>query len=139
MKWIWDNIFFDGCFTVPNEGRGGGLALLWKGVNIWVDSFSKYHIDSIIHGGSVQAWRLIGFYGEPDTSLRSEGWNMLRMLGLKLQLPWCYFGYFNELLEVHDKRGGPPRAHHLLQNFREALDHCGFGSLWLYGLRLFRR
>ena len=32
--------------------------------------FLEYHIDSIIHGGSDQAWRLTGFYGEPNTSLR---------------------------------------------------------------------
>ncbi|XP_065631679.1 uncharacterized protein LOC136068452 [Quercus suber] len=134
MKWIRDKIFFDGCFTVPTEGRGGGLALLWKaGVNVWVDSFSKYHIDSVIHGGSIQAWRLTGFYGEPGTSLRSEGWNMLRMLSSKPLLPWCCFGDFNELVEVHDKRGGPPRAHHLMQNFREVLDHCGFVDLGFSG------
>ena len=54
---------------------------------------------------------------------------MLRMLGSKSQLTWCFFGDFNELLEVHDKRGGPPRAHHLRQNFREVLDHCGFVDL----------
>ena len=58
---------------------------------------------------------------------------MLRMLGSKPQLPWCRFGDFNELLEVHDKRGGPPRAHHLMQNFREVLDHCGFVDLDFLG------
>ena len=77
MKWVRDNISFDECFTITTDERRGGLALLWKvGVNVWVDSFSKYHIDAIIHGGSDQAWRLTGFYGEPNTSLRSEGWNM---------------------------------------------------------------
>ena len=35
---------------------GGGLALLWKiGVNMWVDSFLNYHINSIVHGGSENA------------------------------------------------------------------------------------
>ena len=45
-----------------------------------MDSFSKYHIDSIVDGNSKNAWQLIGFYGEPDTDHRTEGWNMLRML-----------------------------------------------------------
>ena len=98
-------------------------------LGVWVDSFSKYHIDSIIHGGSNQAWKLTGFYGEPDTSLRSEGWNMLRMLGSKPQLPWCCFGDFIELLEVHDKQGRAPWAHNLMQNFHDALDHCGIVDL----------
>ena len=41
MVWVQDKIFFDG---------------LWKaGVNVWVDSFSNYHIDSIVHRGSKDA------------------------------------------------------------------------------------
>ena len=106
MKWVRDRIYFDVCFMVPNDGRGG-LALLWKAsVNVQANSFSKYHIDSIVHGGSENAWRLTRFNGEPDTSQRKEGWNMLRMLSSKLKLPWCCFMDFNELLEVQEKRGG---------------------------------
>ena len=74
MIWVRDRILFDGCFTVSNDERGGGLALLWKvGVDVWVDSFSKYHIDSIVHGGSESAWRLTGFYGEPNTGHQNKG------------------------------------------------------------------
>ena len=99
MEHIGDSLDFKGCFTVPSDGRGGGLALLWKASeNVWLDSFSKYHIDVIVHGGSEDAWRLTGFYGEPDTSRRSEGWAMLRMLSSKPKMPWCCFGDFNELL-----------------------------------------
>ena len=47
---------FDGLFIVSNENRGGGLAMLWKGsTNVWVDSFSSYHIDVIVNGGSKNA------------------------------------------------------------------------------------
>lgn len=43
MEWVRDKISFDGCFTVPSDGRGGGLALLWKAsANVWVDSFLNY-------------------------------------------------------------------------------------------------
>ena len=99
MKGVRDKFKFDGLFTVSNESRGGGLAMLWKGsTNVWVDSFSSYHIDIIVNRGSENAWRLTGFYGEPDTSIQNEGWNMLRMLSSKPRLPWCCFGDFNELL-----------------------------------------
>ena len=30
MKWVRDRIYFDECFMVPNNGRGGGSALFWK-------------------------------------------------------------------------------------------------------------
>nr|POF10712.1 hypothetical protein CFP56_46145 [Quercus suber] len=56
-------------FMINGVGdRGGGLALLWKaGTAVWMDNFSNYHIDSIVHGGLVNAWKLTGFYGELDT------------------------------------------------------------------------
>lgn len=134
MEWIRDKFKFDGLFTVSNESRGGGLAMLWRGRNnVWVDSFSSYHIDVIVNGGSENAWRLTGFYGEPDTSIRNEGWNMLRMLSSKPKLLWCCFGDFNGLLQLQEKRGGPPRAHSLMQNFRDVLDLYGFVDLGYSG------
>ena len=72
---------------------------------VWVDSFSNYHIDAIVHGDAERAWRLTGFYGEPETSRHNEEWNMLRMLS---------FDDFNELLKVVDKKGGAPRSHNLM-------------------------
>ena len=73
MLWVRDKIRFNGCFTIPTDGKGGGLALLWKqGVVVWVDSFSSYHIDSIIDGNLECAWRLTGFYREPKASNRSD-------------------------------------------------------------------
>ena len=115
MEKVHYDLEFDGLFTVPNNGQGEGLAMLWKSeIIVWVDSFSNYHIDAIVNGGTEDAWRLTGFYGEPETSRRSEGWNMLQMLSSKPKLPWCCFGYFNELLRVEDKQRGVPRSHNLM-------------------------
>ena len=51
-------------FVVQSQDRGGGLALLWqKGVLVWVDSFSKFHIDALINGGTNEVWRFTSFYG----------------------------------------------------------------------------
>ena len=130
MVGIKERLDFGDLCIVPSEGRGGGLALLWKSnIKVWVDSFSKYHIDSVIEGGSENAWRLTGFYGKLDTYHRSEGWSMLCMLGSKLTMPWCCLGDFNELLEVQDKKGGAPRAQSQMQMFRDALDYCEFVDL----------
>ena len=108
---------------------------MWKNSSVvWVDGFSSYHIDAIINGGTEDAWRLIGFYGEPDTNIRSEGWNMLWMLSSKPKLPWVCFGDINELLQVEDKKRGAPRAHNLMQAFVDVLDHCGFVDLGYSGL-----
>ena len=63
LKEIQRNIKFDNLFYMDRNPRGGGgLALYWKNsFDVHVDSFSKYHIDSIINKGSDEAWRFIGF------------------------------------------------------------------------------
>ena len=58
---------------------------------------------------------------------------MLRMLSSKPKLPWVCFGDFNELLQVEDKKEGAPRAHNLMQAFRDVLDLCGFVDLGYSG------
>ena len=66
-------IKYAGLFTMPSQGRSGGLVLLWKLDNaVWVDSFSKNHIDAVVNGGSTEAWRFTNFYGELDTNNRDE-------------------------------------------------------------------
>ena len=88
MEQIKNKLEFDGLFIVHSDGWGGGLALMWKGrETVWVDSFSQYHIDVIVNGGLDSAWRMTGFFGEPVTSHRGEGWDMLRMLSSKPKLP----------------------------------------------------
>lgn len=38
------------CLGVDCEGKGGGLALLWKkDVDITILKFSKYHIHALVH------------------------------------------------------------------------------------------
>ena len=66
---------------VPREGRGGGLALFWKSsINLTVVGSSKYYIHSVINKDSYNEWRLTGFYGELETTRRTEAWDQLRYL-----------------------------------------------------------
>ena len=61
---------------VPSDGKSGGLSFLWKpDVKVDVQTVSRWHIDAFIDsGGSIGVWRLIGFYGNPDTQGRLESW-----------------------------------------------------------------
>jgi len=127
-------IKYAGLFYVQSQDRGGGLALFWKqGVSVWVDSFSRFHIDAVVNGGTLEAWRFTGFYGEPDTNERMEAWNMLRMLNSKPHLPWVCIGDFNEILFSEEKSGGRVRPHSQMQAFRDVLDVCGFMDLGFTG------
>ena len=59
LKEVQRNINFDNLFYVERNLRGWGggcLALYWKNsMDVHVDSFSKYHIDSISNKGSDEA------------------------------------------------------------------------------------
>ena len=127
-------IKYVGLFTVPSQGRGGGLVLLWKSeVTVWVDSFSKYHIDAVVNGMTSEPWHFTGFYGESNTNYREEAWSMFRMLRSKPHLPWCCMGDFNEILRMQEKRGGRIKVHDQMQAFRDVLDECGFVNLGFIG------
>lgn len=56
MEKVHSELEFVGLFIISNDGRGSGLALLWKSETaIWVDNFSNYHIDVIVNGGPEDA------------------------------------------------------------------------------------
>ena len=52
------------------------------------------------------AWRFIGFYGEPITHLRHESWSLLRDLNNRMSPPWLCSGDFIELVGHSKKLGG---------------------------------
>ena len=73
------NFGYEHKWIVPREGRGGGLALFWKSsINLSVEDFSKYCIDTIIDKNTDNAWRFTGFYREPITSRHCEAWDALQ-------------------------------------------------------------
>ena len=71
-------IHFTNLFFVPYVNSGGGLALYWKSnFDVDVQSFPNHHIDAFINHGVDDAWRFIGFYGDPDTASRENSWSLL--------------------------------------------------------------
>lgn len=59
---------------IPTEGRSGGMALLWvRDLDVEIKNFSRSHIDAIvIDPKSRFKWRMIGFYGNSEISLRKK-------------------------------------------------------------------
>ena len=121
-------------FFVQSQDRGGGLTLLWQqGVFVWVNNFSRFHIDAVVNGGTIEAWRFTRFYGEPDTNEREKAWNMLCTLNSKPHLPWVCMGDFNKILLTKEKQGGRVHPHNQMQAFRDVSDTCGFVDLGFTG------
>ena len=60
-------------FIVPRNNIGGGLALYWKeSLNLKVQISSPSYIDVVVDPGVDDAWRIIGFYGDPVTANREH-------------------------------------------------------------------
>ena len=88
LDMIQANLDFEHKWVVPRVGHGGGLALFWRSlVNLMVMDSSNYHIDAWINKGSKNEWRFTVFYGEPETSIRSEAWDSLRTLNHHPDMP----------------------------------------------------
>ena len=63
--------------VVDCEGKGG-IAVLWsRGVNLLLQSKSKYYIDMEVSETGGDGWRFTGVYGEVKTELKFKTWEML--------------------------------------------------------------
>lgn len=106
------------------------------GVQLEVLSYSKNHIDSIIKSDSDDgAWRLTGFYDEPETSRRIDTLGLLKGLAYVNILPWLCLGDFNELISQYEKLGGALRHGRQMELFRSKIFYCGYLELPYTGSR----
>ena len=62
-----ENLEVVGC-----EGKGGGLAVLWRrGISVVLKGKLKNHIDVEVLETGGQKWRFTGIYGEPELKYKS--------------------------------------------------------------------
>ena len=123
--------------TVLANGRSGGLALLWKeGSDVRFKSCSNSHIDVVVcEVSGTQPWRAMGFYGHPDSGMRSISWNLLESLKKQCSMPWIVFGDFNEILNSNEKLGWLDRDARQMEGFRECLSKCDLFDMGFVGQR----
>ena len=110
------------------------MALLWKeDFQLDVQTSSDNHIDAVVNQGMDDAWRITGFYGNPDSANREDSWSLLRDLSRRYSLPWVCIGDFNEILKVEEKQGWLDRPERQMQGFRDTLDFCRLKDLGYTG------
>ncbi|XP_060973965.1 uncharacterized protein LOC133039154 [Cannabis sativa] len=125
---------FESCFAVEAVGRSGGLAFFWKfDEEARLLGYSKHHVDFEITVPGTTTWRLTGFYGEPDRSLRPRTWALIRTLLADSPLPWCLIGDFNNIANQSEKNGGRPYPNALIEGFQSVLHECSLHDLDLHG------
>uniref|UniRef100_A0A2N9FNQ8 Reverse transcriptase domain-containing protein n=1 Tax=Fagus sylvatica TaxID=28930 RepID=A0A2N9FNQ8_FAGSY len=123
MEGVRIKLGYDNVFSVPSLGRSGGLALLWKNeAEIIIQNYSQHHIDAHVDSQQTKCWRLTGFYGRPEQHRRKESWALLKHLSTLDSAPWLCIGDFNELLALHEKRGGNMRSLRQILEFQEAVN-----------------
>ncbi|XP_062089159.1 uncharacterized protein LOC133795722 [Humulus lupulus] len=131
---------FEGCFVVDYVGHSGGIAMLWKvGEEASLLSYGQNYVDMEVSLSGHPKFRLTGFYGEPNRSLRVESWSKIRQLARVSSLPWCLLGDLNNVLSNNDKRGGRPYPSWLINGFQETISDCSLIDMDLVGHRLLGR
>ncbi|GAU25702.1 hypothetical protein TSUD_216310 [Trifolium subterraneum] len=116
------------------EGRGGGIAMLWKiSLKCQITKYSLNHIDLEVSDDVRGNWRITGFYGFPEGGRRRESWNFLCQLSQTSQLPWCIIGDYNDILSFDEKKGRSDRPNWLINDFRDAVLDAGLIDIELIG------
>lgn len=107
---------FMGCIGVDSDGKGGGLALLWKAsMEVSLISLSKHHIHTSTDSFDGTPWLFTSFFGHPDTTRKEETWELLKNLQPVANDPWLVRGDFNEIMKHEEKHGGHQRPEHQMQ------------------------
>lgn len=138
MQQVRRKIGFEGMLLVDPVGLSGGIALLWKFADeVIIENYSRHLINAtIVLGGSIESWKLMGFYGHPDRAHRGETRNLLSYLKGMSPNPWLCVGYFNEVLDQTEKSGGVPRSERQMERFRSVLEECLLGDLGFRGSKV---
>ncbi|XP_074355853.1 uncharacterized protein LOC141695513 [Apium graveolens] len=127
-------IGFEGMVVVESQGHSGGVAFLWRNQQeVTLRSYSKNHVDTIIHTNNNNPFRVTGVYGEPDRSKRHETWQLIRNLSSNNTHPWVLIGDMNNVCSQIDKKGGRPYPDSLIQGFLQVLDDCSLIDMELQG------
>ncbi|TYH28589.1 hypothetical protein ES288_A02G155300v1 [Gossypium darwinii] len=103
----------EGCLAVDSEG---------KSVNVLIQNYSKFHIDSLVRLKDDEVFRFIGFYGQTDPSSRQQACDMLRRVNDKVNEGWIVVGGFNAILNDSEKEGGHRKPKILMEDLCTTLE-----------------
>lgn len=125
---------YDSCFDVDRVGRSGGLAMFWHStVNCQIVNYSNNHISLDVIDNDLGVWRLTGYYGYPNGGRRRASQKFLRQLAQQVNIPWCIFGDFNDIMDASEKRGRTTRPPWLINGFRQAVLDVGLSDVPVEG------
>ena len=90
---------YENSYAISSQGRSGGIGIFWNNSsNIEILGDSCYHIDAKVEEPGQEPWRITCVYGEAQTHLRYQAWDVLKGISILSELPWVCVGDFNEVL-----------------------------------------
>ncbi|XP_042987458.1 uncharacterized protein LOC122315551 [Carya illinoinensis] len=99
-------------------------------MNVEIMNCSNGHINAwVTNEEGSERWMLTGFYGQPNSSLRVESWQLLASMKPSERVGWCVMGDFNEVLTHDEKSRGKQSQEKQMVRFREALEDGGLFDL----------
>ncbi|KAK6139303.1 hypothetical protein DH2020_026962 [Rehmannia glutinosa] len=130
-----ENLGFLNSIVVESVGNSDGLALMWKEeINLTVKLMGRFFVDTVILSDE-GLWRFMGFYGNPNKSLHTLSWDLLRRMHSQMSLPWIIGGDFNEILFPSEKFGGADSIQSGMDNFHTTIERCNLNDLGWSGPR----
>ena len=125
---------YDHAYAIDSQGRSGGMGIFWNNtIDVQILGDSVYHIDVRIQEAAQDPRRLTFVYGEAQTHLRSQTWDLLKGLSFLNDLPWLCMGDFNEVLCPEEHQGAANRSNVQIQAFRDTVDICMLMDLGYQG------
>ena len=83
---------YDNAYAIDSQGRRGGIGIFWNNtINVEILGDSVYHIDAKVVEEGKDPWRLTCVYGEAQTQLRHQTWDLLKGLASFSNLPWLFW------------------------------------------------
>ncbi|XP_029146874.1 uncharacterized protein [Arachis hypogaea] len=135
MKEFWGRLGYYPVGIVDAVGHKGGIWFLSTNLKfsckiLWA---MNQCVTLEIDGGG-RRWICSAVYGSPQATNRVELWSHLLDIGLCIQDPWVVVGDFNDILSVHEVKGGNFYSNRS-SIFASTLDSCGLFYLTTSGRR----
>ena len=106
----------------------------WKDLRVSLKSYSDKHISVKVELYEYEnSWIANGIYGWPDRAYKFRTWEFMHSLMDVVQVPYVFFGDFNEILRSKEKEGGTQRCVRDVEAFRNCVHNCDVVDLGYRG------
>ena len=122
---------FDSFRCIPNEGRSGGLAMIWKSSQVSITVVEEdrqfFHLECKFP--QVPIFYLTAIYAVPHSNLRAVLWANIFRLAQGISSPWCVLGDFNDIRSASERVGGGRANTSRIRWFQERINEAGLADM----------